>query len=82
MSAFIEAFTEAIGGTPKISETALRTVCAPEYFVAVRDMFGGPARMRESLESYKLALSEQEQRAAAHRARIERAARLRTPASS
>ena len=82
MAAFTEAFTDAIGRAPKIKEAELRTICSPEYFVVVRDMFGGPARMRESLETYKLELLAQEQLAAAYRARINRAGKLRAAMSS
>jgi argininosuccinate lyase len=82
MAAFTEAFAGTIGRAPKITETELRAICTQENFVMVRDMFGGPARMCESLETYKFELLAQEQLAAAHRARIDRAVRLRAAASS
>ncbi len=77
MVTFAEAFTTAIGRAPGIIEEELRAICTPEHFVAVRDMFGGPAKMGESLESYKVELSAHEQLAVAHRARIDQAAKLR-----
>jgi len=77
MATFIDAFAGVTGQAPETSEAELRTICAPEHFVSVRDMFGGPARMRESLESYKLDLLAQQKRASVHRACIDTAARLR-----
>lgn len=79
---FREGFAEATGRAPAMSESDLRTVCTPEYFVAVRDMFGGPARMRESLAGYGLRLADHEEQTAAHRGRIECAAGLRAAADA
>ncbi|HEX3348970.1 MAG TPA: argininosuccinate lyase, partial [Acetobacteraceae bacterium] len=77
MATFTSAFSNAIGRAPSITEAEFRQVCTPEHFIAVRDMFGGPARMDESLEGYRAALSDGQRRAAAHRARIDRAGVLR-----
>ena len=77
MAHFTAAFDEAIGRAPAMTEATFREVCTPEHFIAVRDMFGGPARMAESLDGYRAALLACERRAAAHRDRIARAAGLR-----
>jgi argininosuccinate lyase len=59
MSAFVHAFAEVTERTPTISEARFREISTPEYFIAVRGMFGGPAlgALSESLERYRAELA-------------------------
>jgi argininosuccinate lyase len=59
MDAFAHAFTEAIGRPPAIGERRFREIATPEHFIAVRDMFGGPAAsaLAASLARYRAALA-------------------------
>jgi argininosuccinate lyase len=40
---FSSAFQEIVGGPTKLSESEFKEFVSPEYFIAVRDRFGGPA---------------------------------------
>jgi argininosuccinate lyase len=40
---FAAAFQKATGRAPALSQDAFAQIVSPEYFVAVRDRFGGPA---------------------------------------
>jgi argininosuccinate lyase len=59
MDVFAHAFAEAIGRAPAIDERRFREVATPEHFVAVRDMFGGPAAsaLAASFVRYRAALA-------------------------
>jgi argininosuccinate lyase len=72
MTAFVAAFEEAIGRAPGIDETRLRRIATPEHFVAVRDMFGGPApaALQASLATYRAGLAQMSAARASYAARV------------
>ncbi|MBV9539468.1 MAG: argininosuccinate lyase [Acidisphaera sp.] len=74
---FAAEFAAALGRAPRLSQSDFDRVRTPEHFVAVRDMYGGPARMTESLEGYRAQLASSEASATTYRDRIARAAELR-----
>ena len=39
----MHAFTEVMRRPPAIDEARFREIATPEHFIAVREMFGGPA---------------------------------------
>ena len=55
MAEFVAAFADVIGREPGIDEAHFRRIATPEHFVAVRDMFGGPApaALQASLARYR-----------------------------
>jgi argininosuccinate lyase len=59
MAAFADAFTEVMRRPPGIGEARFREISTPEYFVAVREMFGGPApgALSGSLARYRASLA-------------------------
>ncbi len=78
-AAFAGAFAAAIGRPPAIDETRFRAIGTPEHFVAVRDMFGGPAAstLSVALAGYQAALDDVAARRGAHAARATAAAEER-----
>ncbi|MBR9762135.1 MAG: argininosuccinate lyase [Rhodobacteraceae bacterium] len=73
---FATAFSTHAGRASALDAQTFREVVSPEYFVAVRDRFGGPApaAMAEALASYREALSGFTARAEALQAQDTRAA--------
>jgi argininosuccinate lyase len=59
MPAFVDAFSEVLGQAPQINEARFREIATPEYFVSVREMFGGPAprALTASLAGYRTQLA-------------------------
>ncbi len=59
MADFVNAFEHAIGRAPGIDEARFRWIATPEHFVAVREMFGGPApaALQASLGRYRAGLA-------------------------
>ena len=64
---FAAAFQHHTGHASALSEADFAKIVSPEYFVAVRDRFGGPAPapMAAALAGYDLALTDAEARATA-----------------
>lgn len=52
---FCAAYDNATGRPPTLTESAFQHIVSPEYFVSVRDRFGGPAPapMAEALADYR-----------------------------
>ncbi|WP_010138297.1 argininosuccinate lyase [Oceanicola sp. S124] len=73
---FSQAFQSHAGRASALDAQTFREIVSPEYFVAVRDRFGGPApaAMAEALASYREALSGFTARAEALQAQDTRAA--------
>lgn len=73
---FAAAFREATGRETTMDEAGFAEAVSPEYFVAVRDRFGGPApaAMAEAITAYRAALSRFEDTARARHAQETRAA--------
>ncbi len=69
---FVEAFTHAIGRAPAIDEARFRVIATPEHFVAVREMFGGPApgALAASLARYRAGMADVAAARAAYEARV------------
>ena len=76
MAAFTAAFAAAIGRAPAMDEDRFRVIGTPEYFVAVRTMFGGPApaALAASLARYTADLAAVTGARMAHEARVAAAA--------
>ena len=72
MEDFVHAYTEAIGRPPVIDEARFRWIATPEHFVAVRDMFGGPApsALQASLARYRAELARVAEARQAYAARL------------
>ena len=75
-SAFQTAFEAAVGRVSKLDAAEFTRVVSAEYFVAVRDRFGGPAPapMERALTGYRVELKELLDRAAHHKMRKNKAA--------
>ncbi|WP_370457259.1 argininosuccinate lyase [Salipiger sp. PrR003] len=73
---FAAAFAAHAGRASTLDEASFREIVSPEYFVSVRDRFGGPApaAMAEALASYREALAGFTARAEAQAAKETRAA--------
>lgn len=73
---FAEAFRTATGRAPRLDPTAFAEIVSPEYFVAVRGRFGGPApqALSAALATYASQQEALTARAAALHARHESAA--------
>ncbi|WP_354004032.1 argininosuccinate lyase [Pseudotabrizicola algicola] len=65
---FREGFTTATGKAPALTEAEFRHIVSPEYFVSVRNRFGGPAPepLAEALAEYRARLAGFADQAAAH----------------
>jgi argininosuccinate lyase len=65
---FVNAFEAATGRRPKADAERFAEIVSPEYFVAVRDRFGGPApaALDRAIAGYRAALGELETRTHRH----------------
>lgn len=74
--AFAQAFRDQTGRAPGLDHAAYADAVSPEYFVQVRDRFGGPAEvpMAEALAAYRAALAGMTDTAAAQAQREAQAA--------
>ena len=66
----VEAFTAATGRAPAFDAARFAEIVSPEYFVAVRSRFGGPAPepLRNAIAGYRATLAQLETDAAANAA--------------
>lgn len=55
---FVQAFRDIAGRAPEMDAQTFAHVVSPEYFVAVRERFGGPGKqaLQQALEGYRQAL--------------------------
>jgi argininosuccinate lyase len=67
---FADAFTAAVGRSPRIDAVRFAEIVSPAYFVAVRDRLGGPApaAMDAAIAEYRAAHADFQQRGHRHAA--------------
>lgn len=79
---FTQAFEKHVGRVSTLDLAAYQEIVSPEYFIALRDRFGGPAPapLQAALTGYRAALAQAEARAQSHAAH-EAAARQKRDAA-